>query len=958
MGSQTTTPEASPGKTGLLEREAELEALREATASAREGAGRLLVVQGQAGIGKTRLLEEGALVARKAGLRVLTARGSELERDFPFGVALQLFEPVIGSASDERRAALLEGAAALAAPLFEPGGRLGQTGDEDDAAFPLLHGLLWLTSNLAEEAPVSLLVDDVQWADAPTLRFLLYAAQRVDELAVTLVLATRSGEAGTDPLLAGELRSHPLARNLPLGPLSADATSSLVDRAYPDADQAFRTACHDVTGGNPFLVRELLKELRERGSPADRQTADRVGRIAPQSVSLAVLAQIARLPHPSSKLARAVAVLGDGSDLRVAAELAGVELEDAARMADALSAAEILAPGMPLRFVHPLLRTAVYEDVPPAERASAHGMAARLLRAQEAAQERVASHLLLAHPSGDRQAVESLRTAARLAADRGAPDSAAALLRRALEEPPPAEARAELLIELGRAESAAGEPGFGRRLEEAVELLDDPTRRAETLFLLGRRLTATGSFRDAAQAFDRGLEAIDGTDETLRIQLEAGFIAAARLDVSTRPRAIERLGDLQRRGSRGSSPMERVLNGTLAFDMAALGAPREEVAALARRALEGGLLLADATCDGMAFISACAALGYADELEEGERQLGAGIDHARRRGSLPLFARASLFRAFARYRLGRLADAMADAASALDAGRFGVDAGGPGTNAILAESLIDAGRPEEAADALDLPEVEERWSGSAPYGYFLAARGRLALEHGDPQAALADYRACGDLLTGLQARNPTLIAWRSGAALAAARLGEAGEAARLTQEELELARAFGAPRALGIALRTAGLLAERRQALELLEEAVRTLAPSPSRLEHARALTDLGAALRRGGRPTDAREPLRLALDLAHRCGAEPLAERAREELVAAGGRPRRRQLTGREALTSSERRVARMAAEGLTNRQIAESLFLSLKTVQFHLGNAYRKLEISSRGELGSVLGDADDGA
>jgi DNA-binding CsgD family transcriptional regulator len=166
------------------------------------------------------------------------------------------------------------------------------------------------------------------------------------------------------------------------------------------------------------------------------------------------------------------------------------------------------------------------------------------------------------------------------------------------------------------------------------------------------------------------------------------------------------------------------------------------------------------------------------------------------------------------------------------------------------------------------------------------------------------------------------------------------------------AHVWGTDRALGMALRAAGLVEGGERGIELLEEAAVTLERSPARLEHAAALADLGAALRRSNRRADARDPLRRALDLAEACGAPPLVERARQELRAAGGRPRRARSSGADGLTASERRTAAMAADGLSNPEIAQALFVTKKTVESHLGSAYRKLGIRSRTELAAALG------
>ena len=237
------------------------------------------------------------------------------------------------------------------------------------------------------------------------------------------------------------------------------------------------------------------------------------------------------------------------------------------------------------------------------------------------------------------------------------------------------------------------------------------------------------------------------------------------------------------------------------------------------------------------------------------------------------------------------------------------------------------------------------------WNYLLYSRGCVRAALGDPRQGLEDLRSCGGRQARWQTSNPAVIPWRSAGALLYAALGRREEARRLAEEELSSARRFGAARALGGALRAAGLVAGGDKGVELLREAVGVLERSSAQLEFARALTDLGAALRRQRQRAAARDPLRRALDLAHRCGAGPLAEHARLELLATGARPRRVVLSGLDALTASERRVAQMAANGPTNREIAEALFVTQRTIETHLSHVYRKLGITTRSELAHAL-------
>ena len=231
------------------------------------------------------------------------------------------------------------------------------------------------------------------------------------------------------------------------------------------------------------------------------------------------------------------------------------------------------------------------------------------------------------------------------------------------------------------------------------------------------------------------------------------------------------------------------------------------------------------------------------------------------------------------------------------------------------------------------------------------ARGRLRFAQKRFAEALADFRAAGEIATSGLAVSPSYLSWRSEAALAALACGELETARFLSDEELELAVAFGAPRALGVALRAAGLVRGSDPGEALLRKAVEVLTNADTRLEHARALADLGALLRRSNRRVEARQLLRQAVDAAHHLGAEALALRAETELRASGARPRRALLTGLEALTASERRIAELAAEGLTNREIAQTLFVTARTVEGHLTHVFYKLNVKARTELPTAL-------
>jgi DNA-binding CsgD family transcriptional regulator len=438
----------------------------------------------------------------------------------------------------------------------------------------------------------------------------------------------------------------------------------------------------------------------------------------------------------------------------------------------------------------------------------------------------------------------------------------------------------------------------------------------------------------------------------LALELEAELIGTARLVLETRGIALERLAARSEAIGDDPSPAERLLLAHMAAETFPTTRPAEEAAALAERALAGDRLLREQGGESPILQYAIHALALADRLDVPIALLTRGLEDAQRRGVALGYVRILSVRADFYHRAGRLADCVADARLGLE-----VMEGEPSDvdarllMVSLCHGLVDAGDATGAAEALREHGLAE----TATEDYFdnlLAfARARVRLALGDTEAAVAELLACGARQEAWGALNPAMIPWRSTAAPALVRLGRVEEACALAAEELERARAVGAPRALGMALRAVALLADRETQIALLEEAGELLADSPARLEHARVLADLGGALRRAGRRAEARERLEVALDMAHRCGAGELEQHARDELLAAGSRPRRIGLTGAESLTPSERRVAEMTAGGLSNRDVAQALFVTVKTVEMHLGRAYRKLGIRARGDLRAAL-------
>ncbi len=941
MSEAAASPAAAHGGL-MLERDRELASLEALVGEAAGGAARLVIIEGPAGIGKTRLIAEVRRQAAARGFRVLAARGGELEHDFPFGVVRQLFEPELAAGD----APALAGAAAPARAVFESGGALPAGEPAADPSFASLHGLYWLTLNLSEHGPLLLAVDDLHWCDPPSLRFLAYLRRRLEGLPILVVCGLRSSRLERHPTLLGEIAGDPLTVAVRPRPLSAPAVSDLVrERLQELPDDAFSAACHTATGGNPLLLTELLKALEAEDVRPHRTHVDLVADVGPRAASRAVLLRLARLPEDAATVARALAVLGAGAGLSAVAALADLDEQRAASAVAALARAEILQSESPLAFVHPVVGAAIRHDVPPGERELQHGRAAGLLAEAGAPVEQVAAHLLATPARGEAWVVDALNRAAVAARRKGAADGAVAYLARALAEPPPAEHRPELLLELGRAEALTSGPAAAEHLREAYEALRDPEARGMAAQLLGRALLFTGFPEEGAGVARRAADELPPELEDLRNALEA-FELLSVLFGAGDPETLRRLeGHRTLPGDAGVGA--KMLAAIAAQDWMYAGGPSDQCAELCLAALAGGELIA--ADNGLLPTCAITTLVFADR-EEALVWWEVARTDAYRRGSLFAISSLSLWWGQSQYWRGELGDAEESLRAALSE----FESWGHGElqaqiycDAFLASVLRERGDLGGARTALQ--RSADPGGGDDGARYWLNSRIELLIAERRFDEALAaadEYASRFDATVP----NPMDAPWRSHKALALAGLGRPEEGIGLVEDELERARAWGAPGTVARSLRVLGAL-ERDDGLEHLESAVEAVAGSPARLEHAKAELALGIALRHLRRPNDARDPLRRALELAEVCGSPVLAAQARAELHAAGGRPRTTALTGVESLTPSERRIAGLAAAGRTNRDIAQELFVTPKTVERHLGHAYRKLGIRGRQRLGAAL-------
>ncbi|HJP64740.1 MAG TPA: AAA family ATPase [Actinomycetota bacterium] len=942
----------------LLERERELEIARESIDRARAGEGSVLAIEGEAGIGKTWLLEHVRDVASNAGLRTLVARGLELEREFAFGIVTQLFQATLARATDEEREELLKGPARLALPALHLEAAEGDPWAATapaarDPAFATLHGLYWLVANLTDAGPLALAIDDAHWGDEASIRFLHFLAPRLHDVPVLLVLALRSGEEAVPVNLPRLLKEG--GASVMLAPLSEPAVEKLVrDRLSPTADEEFCRACHRATGGNPFLLNELLPELRDRGVEPTGSGAAEIAQLAPQAISRSVLVRLAHLPPEAASLAKAVAILGDNADLARAAKLTAMDRSQAGVMADALARADIFNPGPTLVFKHPLIRAAVESELDPAERAESHGQAAALLRQDGASAEQVAVHLLETWPGDDPEIVSTLRAAAASSLARGGPATAVTYLRRATTESVEKAIRAQVLGELGAAEIVAGDVASAiSSLEGALADTVDPVARAPITLLLARARLLSGQPGGVLPMILEAIDAVEAIDPELATRLDWGVIEIGVLlepgfvGEPVFPWAKRRIYRMRTSEIIGEVPLVEIARAIMHPSVG------ESTAEETRVGLERALpvLLKEQGCESVMFWSAVYVLTRTEAFDAAMSHAETGLAEARTRGSAMGFMLGSSLLAELMLRKGDVSAAVAQGESGADAARTFGFAGFPHPPSFLTSALVERGELERAGAILEdfglsgaLPDISAYWNVLEPRAKLKAARGDLRGAADDLLSLDREFDAPGYNRSFYFFPNAT-----AGPILA--QLGEGKRALELVTVELDTARRWGAPGQIGMDLRALGLIQGGAEGIDALREAVETLASSNRRLEHARALVDLGASIRRAGHRADAREPLREGHEMARACGSTPLEERAAQELVAAGSRPRSVLRTGLDELTPSEHRVAEMAAGGKSNPEIAAELFLTTKTIETHLSHVYRKLRISSRRDLPRAL-------
>lgn len=949
----TTNRSDSPPGGQLIEREDDLARLSEAIESARDGRGGIQMIEGPPGIGKSSLLAAAGEAAARLELGCLRARSTEIEGELLYGALRQLLEGHLRGLGGAERDRLLSGAAAPAATA------LGLS-DEPVTEIEAINGLFWLAATLAADRPQVWLLDDFQWADRGSARFLAFAMPRLAELPIAVFVAKRSGPDGAVPTLA-LTASDPGAKPISPRQLSLQACSDLAERMLPaPLPGQLSRACHRVSGGNPFYLTALLERLvaeSDASEPAELEAA--VMTSAPPAVARLLVARIAALGEPAAAVAKAVAVLGEDAGIGLVKALSGTVPDSLAEAIDRLAMAAIFAEAEPPRFICPMVRNAVYGDLRQAERDRLHRRAAELLAADGAAPESVGEQLMATRPSGDDSTVGMLRDAAAAAAGSGAQTAAVRYLCRALAEPPSSQLRQIVSLELARAELATDGAAARERLRGALATAEPGPERVAIVRSLTAAYHQVGELGSPVELLRAEIPRAGGPGSAAAMPLEADLAMTllTGLDGASMREAHERVERLAPELT-GQSPAERALLSCLAYSRLCRGLPAEEALAPVRLRFANASDQGPEALPGPDWVMGTGVLLRCGELKLAERIARQGLKAARAAGSLYGLAAAEWALGATLAAAGQLRDAAPPLDNSLRATRdFGAQTGVHTVLVALVEVAVERGQPATALAEFKAEGLDQGAdAGVATMGMLLESRAGLRLALGEPEAALEDYDWVARFAQERDDLGPGMTRWRLGAARTRMRMGQAAKARELAGEELERARRFGAPALLGQTLVVAGQAEGGRPGIELLEEAVELLADTPCRVEYARALIELGASLRRSGKRAAARKPLSDGLKLARAGEAVPLAERAFEELRASGAHPRKVLRTGLDALTASEHRVAVLAASGMSNREIAQELFISPRTVEFHLRQIFAKLGASSRTELPALM-TKDDG-
>ena len=799
----------------------------------------------------------------------------------------------------------------------------------------LVYGARWVLEDLAQQQPLMVVVDDLQWADTGSLEVLDLLVSTIQHLPCLVVYAVRTGE----PVASAEALARVRMSSTVLNPdtLSRDAVLSLLRQYDGDGSLANAEHIHEISGGVPFYVRELLHDAAA----------------VPDLVIGSIAGRLGRLSDTAAITARAVCVLGGAATVGTVAELSQQKLDVVARDISALVSAHLLTlDGGRLAATHPLIASAVLGHMTPSESADLHGRAVAILVRRGAPRAVVADHLLHTMPGADDDARDRLAEQGHAAMKAGNHELAVRYFNRAIAEGEVGADQIPLFSAAALAHARSGDVDTALAIwEMAADLTAEGNVLATLKAEVGDALVMAGRHQEAAEAFGSFLDGEQGNCPA-RQRLVARMVLAGMLHGAHASDLRQQVDRVLAQPSSDDTYDDRLALASGSVLLSFAGQDADRARALARRAVAGGRLLDDEKGEGTGLYLAAGALTWTSSFQESERLLTQAIERAQARGVTSTFASASSCRGFARVYMGMVTEAVQDFEAALDQRAQGWNAYLPGVLAGLVECRIARGELDLAAD--HRAELESVAHGAGMTGaYATWALADLAEANGEHDQAAALYAEVGHLVSG-RMDNPAILPWRSGQALALIRLGRAHEAIGLARENSALAHAFGAPYAVALALRTLAAVDPTGDRMGLLREALDVLKGTRALRLEAQIATDLAGMmvlLTPGQGVDEAVRLLRQAESHALHQELHPLADRVHRLLNRLGQDVQPAPAPGVNKLTVSERRVAELAASGMSNREIAQQLFVTVKAVEWHLSNVYRKLGIRSRTRLAEAL-------
>ncbi|MBB5895071.1 AAA family ATPase [Kutzneria kofuensis] len=938
----------------LCERETEFGLVAEALQAAADGHGSLMVITGPLGIGKTALLGGLPSLAGLQGARVMRANGALLEQDFAFGLVRQLLEPVLASVDQRQRDEWLAGAAEPARLVFDDLAGPDETQEwehlrwddgrpDGGVRHTVLHGLLMLLTAISLQRPVLVVVDDLQWADQPSLRWLGYLAKRLGGVRATVVVTVREGDPLSERPLVRAVTDG-ARRTLRPGPLSLASTRLMVAEEFGEpGEEEFVQACHEVSDGNPMFLMSVLLGMAVSGYRPIAADAPIARSLLPSQLRERLTSCLSSQPAGIQSFVKAMAVLGEQADAELLGQLSELDPIGCVEAARVLDRMGLLACTTPVpKFLHMAVQDAVEQLMSADDAERLHRRAAALLHAGGYPAEQVAAHLLVISADQDDWTILVLRAAADTALSRGAPEVATRYLRRALLDcSSDGSDRAMLLVELATAECWFDPAAAVRHISQAVPLLSSTRERALAVSRIAPPLLGVASSpvldviaQVAAELGDP--DKLAGTDRELALSLEARLRCTQADNPARLAMAVERLrelGDHPSLDTRGERELAAVLvhAGTLSG-----GLPAAQAVPLARRIVEHEPAVASHAHAAVPLVVTTLVAGDCDDVAG--PWLDLALRQARRQNAVVPQAIITTHQSMILMRARMLSQARGAAAEGLAL----ADADWLRTVSAPTKALAMVAIETDSVDLAErlLAKCTEHGEALPSLWPLHMVRAWLAARDGRLGQALNHLYDLGRRTERIGWRNPAIVPWRSWAAGLHHQLGEQADAVELVRTEHEMAREWGSATAMGRALRVWGTITEGPKGTQLLRDAITTLDNSAHQLELARAQAALGARL--GGAEGD------VYLRQAGAVESTPW-------LPVRSTAPTRTTAT-RTQLTKTERKVAMLAAAGRTNGEIADELGVSSRAVEKHLTNSYRKLAVPGRaGLVAAMLAQAD---